>query len=391
MSEIYAIAVPKWGIEMVEGTVNVWNKAVGDAVSKGEEILEMESDKIVNVWESPVDGILRRIIAVEGDTHPVGALLGVIAGSDIDDAAIDAFIAEFGGAAEKTATETAPAKAAGPAGDAATRSSPAVRNLAGELNVDLNTVTGTGRRGRITEDDVRAAASADSDGAPTTADFEVIPMSATRQTIAKRLTEAKQEIPHYYLSVEYELDGMIAHRASLNEGSEVKISINDLILWCVARALVKEPGVNINVVGNEIHQFKQANLSVAIATDDGLYSSTIRAADTLSPADIARATSELAEKAQSGKLTREDISGGSFTVSNLGMLGVSNFTAIINPPMGAILALGRGEQKAVVKDGEVQVATMIQATLSCDHRAIDGSVGARFLKVLKEEFDALGS
>lgn len=390
MSGIYAIAVPKWGIEMVEGTVNVWNKAVGDTVSKGDEVLEMESDKIVNVWESPVDGVLRRVLADEGDAHPVGALLGVIASADIDDAAIDAFIAEFGGSAgEESKPEPAAPKATGPAGDAATRSSPAVRNLARELDIDLNTVTGTGRRGRITEDDVRAAASASGGSAQAADDYEVIPLTATRQTIAKRLTEAKQEIPHYYLTVEYELDGLMAHRETLNAGSEVKISINDLILWCVARALVKEPRVNINVAGNEIHQFSQANLSVAIATEDGLYPSTIRGADKLSPAEIARASAELVEKANTGALTRDDLSGGSFTVSNLGMFGVSNFTAIVNPPMGAILALGRGEQKPVVRDGQVQVATIIQASLSCDHRVIDGAVGARFLQVLGEEISAL--
>ncbi|MEP4147398.1 MAG: dihydrolipoamide acetyltransferase family protein [Halioglobus sp.] len=389
MSEIYAIAVPKWGIEMIEGTVNVWNKAVGDSVSKGEEILEMESDKIVNVWESPVDGVLRRIIAEEGDAHPVGALLGIIADATIDDAAIDAFIAEFAGATEaepKAAEASAPAAA--PGGDAATRSAPAVRKLAEELKVDLNTVTGTGRRGRITEDDVRAAAS-EGDTGGTAANIEVIPLTATRQTIAKRLTEAKQEIPHYYLTVDYDLDGLLTHRASHNASSETRISVNDLIVSCVAKALMREPKVNINVIDNAIHQFSDANVSVAIATEDGLYPATIRAAQNLSAAEVAQATAALAQKAKDGKLTREDLSGGSFTVSNLGMFGVSNFTAIINPPMGAILALGKAEQKPVVKDGEIGIATQISATLSCDHRVIDGAVGARFLQILGEEIASL--
>ena len=392
MSEIYAIAVPKWGIEMIEGTVNVWNKAVGDSVSKGDEILEMESDKIVNVWESPVDGVLRRIIAEEGDAHPVGALLGIIADAAIDDAAIDAFIADFAGKTESAPAEPktteASAPAAAPGGDAATRSAPAVRKLAEELNVDLNTVTGTGRRGRITEDDVRAAASeGDADG--TASNIEIIPLSATRQTIAKRLTDAKQEIPHYYLTVEYDLDGLLAHRAAHNAADATRISVNDLIVSCVARALMREPRVNINVVDNAIHQYADANVSVAIATEDGLYPVTIRAAQNLSAADVAQATAALAQKAKDGKLTREDLSDGSFTVSNLGMFGVSNFTAIINPPMGAILALGKAEQKPVVKDGEIGIATRISATLSCDHRVIDGAVGAQFLQVLGEEIAGL--
>ena len=388
MSEIYAIAVPKWGIEMIEGTVNVWNKSVGDAVAKGDEVLEMESDKIVNVWESPVDGVLRRIVADEGEARPVGALLGVIADAAVDDSAIDSFIAAFDGAdpAQKPAPAAAPA--AGPAGDAATRSSPAVRKLAQELNIDLNTVTGTGRRGRITEEDVRAAASDGGENA-TTDGVEVIPLSATRQTIARRLTEAKQEIPHYYLTVEYELDGLLAHRQTLNESGDNRVSVNDLIVSCVARALIREPRLNINVIDNQVHQFADANVSVAIATDDGLYPATIRAAQNLTPAQIAATTGELAQRAKDGKLTRGDLSGGSFTVSNLGMFGIDTFTAIINPPMGAILALGKGEPRAVVRDGEVVVATRISATLSCDHRVIDGAIGAHFLQVLGEEINNL--
>ena len=388
MSEFYAIAVPKWGIEMIDGRVNVWYKSVGDAVAKGDEVLVMESDKIVNVWESPVDGVLRRIVADEGEARPVGALLGVIADAAVDDSAIDSFIAAFDGAEPVQKPAPAAAPAAGPGGDAATRSSPAVRKLAQELNIDLNTVTGTGRRGRITEDDVRAAASDGGENA-TTDGVEVIPLSATRQTIARRLTEAKQEIPHYYLTVEYELDGLLAHRQTLNESGDNRVSVNDLIVSCVARALIREPRLNINVIDNQVHQFADANVSVAIATDDGLYPATIRAAQNLTPAQIAETTGELAQRAKDGKLTREDLSDGSFTVSNLGMFGIDTFTAIINPPMGAILALGKGEPRAVVRDGEVVVATRISATLSCDHRVIDGAIGAHFLQVLGEEINNL--
>lgn len=394
MSEIYPIAVPKWGIEMVEGTINSWTKQEGDAITKGDEVFEMESDKIVNVWEAPVSGVLRRVIAQEGDAHPVGALLGVIAAADVDDSAIDQFIAGFAGsgaadAPEAAAKETAPAAAAAaPGGDANARSSPSVRRLAQELGIDLNTVTGTGRRGRITEDDVRAAAS---DGGDTASDdVEIIPLSATRKTIAKRLAEAKRDIPHFYLTVEYELDGLLAHRKQLNESGDVKVSVNDLVVWCVSRALMKEPRVNVNLVGDDIHQFKNANISVAIATDEGLYPATVRGVESMSPAEIATAVGELADKAGSGKLAKEDITGGSFTVSNLGMFGVNNFTAIVNPPMGAILALGKGEQKVVVKEGAPAVATMVSATLSCDHRVIDGAIGAQFLQVLGEEIGALG-
>ncbi|QFU75053.1 2-oxo acid dehydrogenase subunit E2 [Halioglobus maricola] len=390
MSDITAIAVPKWGIEMVEGTVNIWNKAVGDTVAKGEEILEMESDKIVNVWESPADGVLRRILVEEGEARPVGALLGVIAADTVDDASIDSFIAGFG--SEETKAEPAEkptaSSTAAPGGDAATRSAPAVRNLAAELGVDLNTVTGTGRRGRITEDDVRAAVSGSEP--ETDSGVEITPLSATRQTIAKRLTQAKQDIPHFYLSVDFELDTLLAYRETLNTNASTRVSVNDLLVKCVAQALQREPRVNVNFIDGAIHQFSDANVAVAIATEDGLYPATLRAVQNLSPQDIAVATAELAERARNGSLSREDLSGGSFTVSNLGMFGIDNFTAIVNPPMGAILALGKGTQKAVVKAGELAIATVVTATLSCDHRVIDGAVGANFLKVLGEEIAALG-
>jgi len=391
VSEIYPIAVPKWGIEMVEGTITTWNKSEGDVIAKGDEVFEMESDKIVNVWDAPVAGVLRRIIAAAGDAHPVGALLGVIAAADVSDADIDQFIAEH--SATRAETESAPAAAetATPqqtiqTGDAYTRSSPSVRRLADELGVDLGTVTGTGRRGRITDDDVKAATGSDS-SAPE--GVQVIPLSATRKTIARRLTEAKQSIPHFYLTAEYALDGLLAHRAKLNETGSVKVSVNDLLVWSVAQALMKEPRVNVNLVDDSIHQFDAAHISVAIATEEGLYPATVRNANALSPAEIAEATAALAEKAKTGKLTKDDISGGSFTVSNLGMFGISQFTAIINPPMGAILAMGKASQQAVVREGEIGIATMLNVTLSCDHRVIDGAVGAQFLATLDEVIAAL--
>ena len=391
MSEIYPIAVPKWGIEMVEGTITTWNKSEGDVIAKGDEVFEMESDKIVNVWDAPVAGVLRRIIAAAGDAHPVGALLGIIAAADVSDADIDQFIAEHSSANADTEAPPATAGTTAPqqttqTGDAYTRSSPSVRRLADELGVDLGTVTGTGRRGRITDEDVKAAA-----GGTTSAPegVDVIPLSPIRKTIAKRLTEAKQTIPHFYLTAEYELDGLLTHRATLNQEDGVKVSVNDLIVWCVAQALIKEPRVNVNLVGDDIHQFNAANVSVAIATDEGLYSATIYAADKKSPAEISAATTELADKAQNGKLTKEDISGGSFTVSNLGMFGVTQFTAIVNPPMGAILALGKATQKVVIDDGEQRIATVLNATLSCDHRVIDGAVGAQYLATLSEIIGSL--
>jgi pyruvate dehydrogenase E2 component (dihydrolipoamide acetyltransferase) len=405
MSQIQPIAVPKWGIEMVEGTVTTWNKEPGDAVAKGDEVFEMESDKIVNSWESPTDGVLRRRLVEEGETLQVGALLGIIAPADTDEAAIDAFIAEFSGASataepEAATAEAAPSQAPTPAAssapvkDANLRTNPVVRRLASELNVDLTNITGTGRNGRITQDDVRAAAaggstgSAEESAASSAGVYEVIPFTSTRKTIGRRLSQAKQEIPHYYLTVEWEIDNLTEQRSKLKDAGE-KVSLNDLIVHGVARALMKVPEVNITVHEDTVHQYANANIAIAIATDDGLYPVTLRNAETLSPTEISAATAELATRTREGTLTREDLSDASFTVSNLGMFGVEQFTAIINPPMGAILALGAARKKPVVRDGQVMVAETLKATLSCDHRAIDGALGARFLSTIGDELAAI--
>lgn len=397
--------MPKWGIEMVEGTIAGWLKAVGDSVASGDEVFEMESDKIVNVWESPVDGVLRRLLAEEGDTRPVGALLGVIADASVEDAAIDDFIASFAGAEEAAAEPAAapppaPAPAPAPRAQAAApadtggkrRVNPVVRRLAEELGVDLDAVVGTGRNGRVTSEDVEAAAAG---GGATAAEpasaaaYEVTPLSPVRKTAARRLTQAKQDIPHFYLTADLCIDGLLAHRKTLNTDGSTKVSVNDLLVWCVARALLEEPGVNVNLVDDNVHQFANANVAIAIATDNGLFPATIPAADQMSPAQIAEAASALADKARTGSLERADLSNGSFMVSNLGMFGVTQFNAIINPPMGAILAVGAGEQRVVVREGAPAVANMLTVTLSCDHRVIDGALGAQWLAAFKQQVESL--
>ncbi len=402
MSRIQPVAMPKMGIEMIEGTIAGWRKQPGDVLAQGDEVVEIESDKIINVWESPVAGVLRRQLAADGDVLKVGALIGVIAGAEVPEADIDAFIAAFVGpsaapaaAAPVAAPAPVVARAAPESGggdEAGRRVSPVVRRLAEELGVDLDTVQGSGRNGRITTEDVERAVSAGGAAATSAAPdvgFEVIALSPTRRTIGKRLSEAKQQIPHFYLETEYAIDGLLAHRERLNAAGGTRVSVNDLVVWCVARALLREPRVNINFVDGAIHQFAHAHVAVAIATDEGLYAATIRNADTLAPAGIAEAGAALADRARRGALRQEDITGGSFTVSNLGMFGVTRFVAIINPPMGAILALGKAEARPVVREGQIAIATILSATLSCDHRVIDGAVGAQFLKVLGEEIAAL--
>lgn len=410
--QIHAIAVPKWGIEMVEGTLNSWSKELGDQVGVGEEILELESDKIVNMLEAGGDGVLRRQLAEPGQTLLVGQLLGIIAAVSVDDAEIDKFIADWQATEAAKSGPAAASKAPAPvprrdsarreadqAGEStrSVRVSPVVRRLAAELGVDLASLTGTGRSGRITKEDVEAAAasgpasetpSEPADPNPVTEE----PMTGMRRTIARRMQGAKQTIPHFYLTVDLPLEGIRAERAKLNQAQqEGRVSVNDLIIWCIARALKDVPEMNVQCADDErILRFEDADIAVGVATERGLITPVVKKADSKSIREIATEMAELSAKAREGRLTMDEISGGTFTISNLGMMGVREFTAIINPPQAAILAVGKSEQRVVVEEGEMRVGERMTVTLSCDHRVIDGAVGARFLQSLTHQVRNLG-
>ena len=422
-NSMHALAIPKWGIEMENGTVSEWHREVGDLVTKGDDLVDLESDKIINTLEATATGVLRRQFAEVDDTLNVGELIGVIADADVSDEDIDAFVAEFNAASGDDAQAT-PATPATPAATPATpatpeavsapvasqatpttapaaassgkvRVSPPVRRKAEKLGIDLSTITGSGPGGRITSDDVDMAAKGGADAVPAAqkaeADtFTTTKLTATQQTISSRLVESKQSIPHFYLSIDIELDGLLAKRKSINSDASQKVSINDMIVWCTARALMAVPQINAQLVGNEIRQFTQADISVAVATERGLLTPVLKAVDTLTPVEVASAIKELAEKAKSSSLQRSEIEGGSFTVSNLGMFGVKSFDAIINPPQVAILALGRAEKQTVVRDDDTtEIATVISANLSSDHRVVDGALGGTFLSALKQEIESL--
>lgn len=441
-AKIHAVAVPKWGIEMVEGTLNAWSKEIGERVDLGEEILELESDKIVNMLEAGGDGLLRRKLAEPGQTLQVGELLGVIASAEVGDADIDEFIAKW---AQSEAAKATPAGAEMPIDSLAAREdiqaqgpghtsarqrgrrerrrhtradaisattsgasqdasanvrvSPVVRRLAAELGVDLGNVNGTGRNGRITREDVEAAAANQAGSGQQPQSLQAFsnrvseqPMSSMRRTIARRMQAAKQTVPHFYLTVDLPLEGLLAERLRLNEATdEARVSVNDLIIWCIGQALTEVPEVNVQCAEDDrILRFAHADIAVGVATDRGLITPVVRAADTKSPREIAKEMAELSAKARSGKLTMEEISGGTFTLSNLGMMGVREFTAIINPPQGAILAVGKSEQRVVVEEGEMRVGERMTVTLSCDHRVIDGAIAARFLQSLTHQVQNLG-
>lgn len=396
MSEkIQPLTMPQWGLTMTEGTLVKWNAKEGDKISEKSEIAEIETEKIVNVLESPTSGVIKKLITPEGETLAVGALMGVIANDDISSDEIEEFITAYkpielttpsssGSSASKSLNVPTQTSAPGEG-----QVNPAVKRLAKKLGVDLSSVAGTGRNGKVTKEDVEAASRGESLASKTESSdnpYESSALSSMRKTIAKRLTESKQTIPHFYLTSELNIDNLLDLKNELSN-EEIKLSLNDLIIYSVAKALILEPRANVQFIDEELRIFKHADISLAIATDSGLIAPILRKADTKSPQEIATEVKDLAERAQIGKLERDEIVGGTFSVSNLGSYGISQFKAIINPPQGAILAIGVGAEKIISIDKKPVVANMMSVSLSCDHRIIDGAVGAKFLKILKDKIE----
>ncbi|HEY2683828.1 MAG TPA: dihydrolipoamide acetyltransferase family protein [Steroidobacteraceae bacterium] len=395
---IFPITMPKWGIEMQRGTITGWHVAPGHAVTKGERLLDVETDKIVNAVDAPASGTLRRILAETGAVEDVGALIAVLAEPSVPDEEVLTFIQSFKPADASFEPNDAPvlAEAAhspvvGAEGEA--RVSPIARRVAERLGVDILLVKGTGRNGRVSKEDVEAfaagqavqAGSPATQSAPDAAAPNRVKLSATRMTIARRMSESKQTIPHYRLVIDVEVGALLDKaRALKSEG----VSLNDCLVRLCATTLVKHPAVNAQLIGDEILEFPQADISIAVATDYGLVTPIIRAADTKSARQIAKETKALGLRARSSSLSRQEISGGTCTVSNLGMYGIDRFDAIINPPQVAILAIGSISERLVARNGVPTVAKMLTLTASFDHRAVDGAVGAAFLATLRSAIEA---
>lgn len=393
--KIQPLTMPQWGLTMTEGTLVKWNAKEGDKISEKSEIAEIETEKIVNVLESPTSGVIKKLITPEGETLAVGALMGVIANDEISSDEIEEFITAYkpielttpsssGSSASKSLNVPTQTSAPGEG-----QVNPAVKRLAKKLGVDLSSVAGTGRNGKVTKEDVEAASRGESLASKTESSdnpYESSALSSMRKTIAKRLTESKQTIPHFYLTSELNIDNLLDLKNELSN-EEIKLSLNDLIIYSVAKALILEPRANVQFIDEELRIFKHADISLAIATDSGLIAPILRKADTKSPQEIATEVKDLAERAQIGKLERDEIVGGTFSVSNLGSYGISQFKAIINPPQGAILAIGVGAEKIISINKKPVVANMMSVSLSCDHRIIDGAVGAEFLKILKDKIE----
>ena len=401
---IFAVTMPKWGIEMQQGTIAEWHAAAGVAVQKGDHLVDVETDKIVNAVEAPASGVLRRIIADTGSTENVGALVGVLAESSVTEDEVALFVRNFkpiDASFEPNDSEHVPAPAPvadeAPPSDGEARISPIARRIAERLGVDVTAVKGTGRNGRVSKEDVEAyAANRDAPAAAPASTGAAIPlggapqrveMTAMRSAIARRLLESKQGIPHYRLSVDVDFGALTAHRAGLAAQSG-RVSVNDLLVRACALVLVKHPAVNAQFVDKAILQFPHADICIAVAAGNGLVTPVIRSADQKTAAQIGVESKDLAARGRNGQLSREEITGGSFTISNLGMFGIDRFDAIINPPQVAILAVGAVEERAVVRNGGVVVAPVATLTLSADHRVVDGAVGAQFLKDLKSLIEA---
>ncbi|WP_288406410.1 2-oxo acid dehydrogenase subunit E2 [uncultured Acinetobacter sp.] len=500
MSEIKTLEIPKWGLSMEEGTIAQWLIQEGTQFSKGQEICEIETTKIVNVLEAPFDGLLRKIIAKDGDTLIVGGVIAICADAQVSDAEVEAFAQSLSGIpaiTENKAVTAVPEKVAVAQVGTKVQAVPKLNNvgngsktvtqggysiptalqgyqqnndifatphalkLAQKHNVDLSQITGSGREGRISVQDIQTAVQAAGGSWPDvrhqastkaakskaddshvlatpvarrlakqwdinlhdcrasgsrgrvckedveavyqrenpinaqhdhtqpteSAQFTTVVMNGMRKAIASRLQAAKRNAPHFRLTIDLNVESVQALRQQINNTvPQVKLSINDMLIKAAAAALIKVPQVNVQFdeENQQILQFEQADISVAVAIENGLITPIIKAANRKSLAQISNDMRDLATRAKIGKLAPDEFQGGSFSISNLGMLGIQQFDAIINPPQGAILALGAAEKRAVVENDEIVVREMVTATLSCDHRVIDGALGAQFLSALKQ-------
>ncbi len=406
------VLMPRLSDTMTEGVIAGWQKNVGDTVKKGEVLADIETDKATMELESYKDGILLYQGAKAGEKIQVNDLLCIIGKQGLDVNAIVAAV-KAGGTHSDTTPEaavtaqpasenkpqtTSSAPASEVVNDGRILASPLAKKVATEKGIDLRYVKGTGDGGRITKTDIDnytpaspATASATAAASKATAtsapagqvSFEDVPVSQMRKVIAKRLSESLFTAPHFYLTMSIDMDAAVAARGKINEVAPVKVSFNDMVLKATALALKQHPKVNSSWLGDKIRYNHHINIGVAVAVEDGLLVPVVRFADGKSLSQIGAEVKEFAQKAKDKKLQPADWEGSTFTISNLGMFGIDQFTAIINPPDSCILAVGGIAQVPVVKNGQVVPGNVMKVTLSCDHRAVDGATGSAFLQTLK--------
>jgi pyruvate dehydrogenase E2 component (dihydrolipoamide acetyltransferase) len=401
------VLMPKMSDTMTEGVVAAWHKKVGDTVKTNELLAEIETDKATMEYESYNAGTLLYIGVEAGKAIPVNGVLAIIGEKDADwKTLLKAHEAKASGASAPppppkqegvAATETKPAQAEVSHGsNGRIKASPLAKKLAKDKGYDLGKITGSGENGRITKVDVEnykpAPQVAETKGGPAPVSlpkvvgeesFEEVAVSQMRKTIARRLSESKFTAPHFYLTMEINMDKAVEARKSINEVSPVKISFNDMVIKAAAAALRQHPDVNVSYLGDKMRKNHHIHIGVAVAVKDGLLVPVVRFADNKSLSHIATEVKELAQKAHDKKLQPSEWEGSTFTVSNLGMFGIEEFTAIINTPDACIMAVGGIKETAIVKNGQLVPGNVMKVTLSCDHRAVDGAVGAAFLKTFK--------
>jgi pyruvate dehydrogenase E2 component (dihydrolipoamide acetyltransferase) len=414
------ILMPALSPTMTEGTLAKWLKKEGDTVTSGELLAEIETDKATMEFEAAEDGVLGKILVPAGTENvavnqPIAVLLAegedasAAASMSVAPAAKKAEAAPAAKPAEAPKPAAAPTAAAAPRKDGErVFASPLAKRIAKDKGLDLSGVAGSGPHGRIVKSDVEnakpgaapanlpaapgaAKAPAAPKPAPTAAEgsYTDVPLTTMRKVIAQRLTESSQEIPHFKLTVDCNIDKLLALREELNgrspkDGDKAyKLSVNDFVIRAVALAMRKVPDVNVSFIGNAIRHWHDIDVAVAVATDGGLITPIIRKADQKGLAEISNEMKDLANRAKQNKLQLHEFQGGGFSISNLGMFGIKDFTAIINPPQSCILAVGVGEKRPIVKDGALAIATMMSCTMSTDHRTVDGALGAVYITAFK--------
>lgn len=407
------LKMPALSPTMEEGTLARWLVKEGDTVSSGDLIAEIETDKATMEFEAVDEGVITQLLVAEGtDGVKVGTVIAIIQGEDDGAIAAPKAAAPVAAQAPKPAAVAAPAPVTAPvaapshsSGDRI-KASPLAKRIAANSGVDLAALSGTGPNGRIVKADVEAFSGAGRSPAPsmdpglrreapaapvaaidTDIPHEVVKLSNMRKTIARRLTESKQQVPHIYLTVDVRLDALLKLRGELNASLEprgIKLSVNDMLIKALGLALIQVPKCNVSFAGDNMLQYSRADISVAVSVPTGLITPIVTDAANKSLSKISTEIAELAARAKDGKLQPHEYQGGTASISNMGMMGIKQFEAVINPPQAMIMAIGAGEKRPYIVDDALAIATVMSATGSFDHRAIDGADGAQLMKVFKE-------
>ncbi|CAB4624541.1 unannotated protein [freshwater metagenome] len=397
------ITMPEVAAGATEIVLSKWHVAVGASVNIGDIIADIETEKAVVDFACDAQGTVYKILVADGDSVDVGAPIMIVLGAGEDGSAGDALL----GAAAPTVqvADNVEATAVAPVGSSSAPIettdesrqfvSPIVRKLARERGIELSQITGTGPLGRVVRRDLESfapgsASVASSGTSPLSSSSELatqehsssystVPHTGMRRAIARRLTESKSTVPHFYVTADCKVDALLELRASINQSSSVKISVNDIVVKAVASALMDVPDSNVVWNAEAMHKYDSADIAVAVTTEGGLFTPVIRGVEKRSLSNLSMEITEMAARARAGKLRQEELEGGSFAVSNLGMFGTKEFSAILNPPQSGILAVGAASPRVIVEDGEIVIANVMTVTLSADHRAVDGALAAQWL------------